>query len=353
MQRFTRLDGLRGGLACYVMLGHALPLTVLPWWVLAPFRHGEAAVDLFFCLSGLVIGQSLERYGGDFWGFIGARARRLLPVYVLVLGVATALLALGNPLPAMPWAGVAARDIMPAGLPPHLAWHVAAHLLLLQGLIPQGALAYAYVTLLGPAWSLSTEWQFYLLIALVPQLRLSAFALGLLGLGAAYQSVGLPGWWQFSRAFLPAAAPYFALGLASAAPLQGGGRKFFMFCLSATMLLVLPGGLGKCLIPLGWAGVLAAAGRPWGRVLDGRTLQFLGAISYPLYLVNEPAQRAAALLAAPLAHGRGGVFSALFLPLSLALALAAAAGLHFFVERKFMQQNKKKLLPVIAGPVRQ
>ncbi len=180
------MDGLRGVLAVYVLLGHAMPFTDVPGWMAAPFRHGEAAVDLFFALSGLVMVNSLERFGARFWPFMAARARRLLPVYFVVLALSVALLAMGNPLPAMPWVGVAARNIMEPVLPPDFAWHLAAHVLLLQGVIPQGVLPYAYVTLLGPAWSLSTEWQFYVVMGLISPKRLGGFALGMLALGALY-----------------------------------------------------------------------------------------------------------------------------------------------------------------------
>jgi len=223
MKRFVRLDGLRGVLAMYVLLGHALPFTDLPGWVAAPFRHGEAGVDLFFALSGLVMASSLERFGGAFWPFMAARARRLLPVYFVVLGLATLLLAAGDPLAAMPWVGAAGKDILEPALPADFFRQLVAHVLLVQGGLPQGLLPYAYVTLLGPAWSLSTEWQFYAVMGLVSPQRLGRFALGMLALGAGYSLLHLPPWWQFSRAFLPDAAPYFALGLGSAVGLRGQG----------------------------------------------------------------------------------------------------------------------------------
>ncbi len=62
MKRLQRMDGLRGLLALYVMAAHAVPFAALPAWAIAPFTHGEAAVDLFFALSGLVIVNALERY---------------------------------------------------------------------------------------------------------------------------------------------------------------------------------------------------------------------------------------------------------------------------------------------------
>ncbi|MDR3504760.1 MAG: acyltransferase [Acidocella sp.] len=335
------MDGLRGVLAVYIMLGHALPLTSLPGWMSAPFRHGEAAVDLFFALSGLVIANSLERFNGQFAPFMAARARRLLPVYFLVLAASIGLTALGDPLAALPWVGDEARHIMAAALPQPLLLHLLAHLTLAQGLIPQSALPYAYVTLLGPAWSLSTEWQFYVLIGLIAPRRLGRFALALLALGATYRALPLGA--EFSRAFLPDAAPFFALGLASAVALRGGGTRGFWLCLAGACALALPGGIEKAVTPLAWGLAMLAQRQAWGAVLDGRVVQYLGAISYPLYLVNEPVQRALALLLGPLAQGDAARFTAAFLPLSLGLSLALAALLHHAVERPFMRRQNDRL----------
>jgi peptidoglycan/LPS O-acetylase OafA/YrhL len=349
MQRLTRMDGLRGVLAVYVMLGHALALTNLPGWVLALFAHGEAGVDLFFALSGLVIVNALERFDGAFAPFMRARGRRLLPVYFIVLAVSILLVGLGDPLRTMPWVGVAGREVMETGLPGGLGWHVAAHVALVQGMIPQGALPYAYVTLLGPAWSLSTEWQFYALIGLAAPKRLGWFALGLLGLGIAYRGLALPPWWQFSRAFLPDAAPYFALGIATAIALRGGGWRVFGLCMALVCgLEFLTGGVGKALVPLAWAGVVLAQGHQFGVVLEARAVRYLGLISYPLYLVNEPVQRGLAMIFAPLARGDATLFTILFLPLAVAAAVAAAAVLHHGVEKPFMRSvgNKQREQPV-------
>jgi peptidoglycan/LPS O-acetylase OafA/YrhL len=345
-----RMDGLRGVLAVYVMLGHALPFTSLPPWLTQPFSHGEAAVKLFFVLSGLVLVNSLDRFGGKFWPFMQARGRRLLPVYFLVLAASIAVVAAGDPLTTMPWVGQAGQNIWEPNLPPHLAWHIAAHAVLAQGIIPQGLLPYAYVTLLGPAWSLSTEWQFYLLVGLCAPRRLAGFALGLLALGIAYHFCHLPPEWQFSRAFLPDAAPFFALGLASAVWLRGGGLLAFTLCLAGACALESLSGPGKALVPLVWAAAMLAQHHKFGALLASRPALYLGAISYPLYLVNEPVGRGLALLLAPTAT-HPARFTTLWLPLTLAASLAAAAALHHGVEQPFMRQRKKLLLPVIAPAV--
>jgi peptidoglycan/LPS O-acetylase OafA/YrhL len=329
------------------MLGHAVPLTNAPAPLQSLLHHGEAAVDLFFALSGLVIAFSLERFGGRFRPFIMARARRLLPVYLLVLAASILITSAGDPLAALPWAGEAAREIVPAA-PPHPLWpHILAHLSLLHGLIARPLLPYAEITLLGPAWSLSTEWQFYLLIGLIAPRRLGRFALAVLAFGALWHA--LP--WQalFSRAFFPAAAPYFAVGLASAAWLQGRSLALPL-CILGACAIGFAASPDKALPPLIWGGIMLAQTARWGAVLELPVLSYLGAISYPLYLVNEPVQRLLALLLGPAAYGDATLFSIAFLPASLALSLGLAALLHHFVETPVMRRGTKMSFAVIAPP---
>jgi peptidoglycan/LPS O-acetylase OafA/YrhL len=345
MERLVRLDGLRGVLAVYVMLGHALPFTGVPGWVAAPFVHGEAAVDLFFCLSGLVVINSLERFGFRAWPFFVARGWRLLPVYWLVLGLACLVMFAGSPLGAMPWVGPAGLEIWGMGVPAGFGWHLMAHVVLLQGVVPQGVLPWAYLTLLGPAWSLSTEWQFYGLMAAVMRRGggLARFALGLAGVAVAYRGVEglLPGYWQFGRAFLPDAAGYFALGLASAVWLRGQGGWILGVVLGVVVGLgVTSGEVSKGVVGVAWVAVLAVQRFEWvpvlPRLLEGRAAQWLGAISYPLYLVNEPVQRAAAMVVAPWVRGDVGLFTVVWLPLAVGAPVLAAWVIHRWVERTLM-----------------
>lgn len=346
MQRLGRLDGLRGVLAVYVMLGHALPFTVLPPWAIGWLSHGQAAVDLFFCLSGLVVINSLERFGYRAGPFLLARARRLLPVYWLVLGLGSLVIAWGSPLQEMAWVkpgSAPASDFWEIGPPGAFWWHFAAHVLLLQGVVPAGVLPWVYVTLLGPAWSLSAEWQFYgVMAAAMRPGRLVWFAGGMAAVAVLYR-VGaewLPDGWQFSRAFLPDAAGYFALGLASAVWVRDrDAAPLVAVFLVVVGLGVWSGEPSRGLIAMGWVVVLAAQFvegipvLPW--VLDRPAVRFLGAVSYPLYLVNEPLQRAAAMVMAPLAQGDGAVFTAIWLPVAVAAPVAAAVGLHRWVEVPF------------------
>ena len=82
MKRLECLDGLRGALAVYVMLGHMAPFAAVPGWVSSSLSHGGAAVDVFFILSGLVIFRSLESCRFEARPFLILRATRIFPVYL-------------------------------------------------------------------------------------------------------------------------------------------------------------------------------------------------------------------------------------------------------------------------------
>ena len=105
----------------------------------------------------------------------------------------------------MPWIGPdsAARAIWSDGWPAAWVAELAAHLTMLHGLFPHGVLPDAWVSFLGAAWSLSTEWQFYALVALIGarlgrgelgRWRLVLLLLGLALAAVAWQQMAPPGW---------------------------------------------------------------------------------------------------------------------------------------------------------------
>ncbi len=357
MQRWSQLDGLRGMLAVYVMVSHACMFAPVPGWLAGPFSHGEAIVDLFFALSGLVVVNSLERFDYRPLPFLKARAKRLLPVYFTVLALAVVLICLGSPLAALPWLSpYSVAGSFWRGMEPFFLWHVVSHVFLIQGLLPHGFSPWGWITVLPPAWSLSTEWQFYMLMAFVlgrlgHSRRLEVFAFLILAIGMIYHAAipVLPGYWRFSRAFLPDAAPYFALGLASAIWMRGGGVRAYGITLAVVVLTgLLSGTPGKALTPIGWTVLLLAQRHPGmpllPPLLGSRAAQYMGAISYPLYLVNEPVQRACAMLLAPCAHGSPLLFSLLWLPAAVLLPIPAAIALHVWVEKAGTRRGGGRLL---------
>ncbi len=377
MARLLCLDGLRGVLATYVMVSHVAPFAVMPDWLASALSHGRAGVDAFFVLSGLVIVQSLQAHRYSRRRFLAARAWRIFPVYLLVLAVAVAVQALdgrfaGGLWDALPWIAPhgTARDLWSYGWPANWQASLLAHLTMTHGLFPDAVLPDVWMGFLGPAWSLSAEWQFYLLAALVaPWLRrgrlglmgFAALLLALAAAGAAWQAVAPVGL-TFSRAFLPNEAQYFALGVASAALLSSPALTparwvAFGAVLAATMLLCGLDGANKLAVPLVWLACLAAqclpgrTGTGWlAWLLTRRALLWLGAVSYPLYLVHAPVQKLLGRALAVASGGDAAWFSAIWLPASLLLPVGLAWLLHVWVEVPTMRWAKGGPTGVAPGP---
>ena len=357
MKRMQTLDGLRGVLAVYVMISHMAPFTAAPAWLLHPLSHGMAAVDVFFILSGMVIPLSLEGSGYRAVPFLAARVRRIFPVFLAVFLVSMAIQPIRIDYAAMPWIAPdsLAWRMWADGWPSDWAGNIAAHLTMTHGLFPDGAWPHVYLGYLGAAWSLSTEWQFYLLMVLAARPgREWSLAWGLIALAAlalAWTELA-PEPWRFSRAFLPNKAHFFALGIASAAMLRGTlsirvRRMRFAAILAGTLAICLAGGPGKLAAPVVWALCLGAQMRaaPWltplSALLRTRVLLWLGAISYCLYLVNEPVQKLLGLGLARLADGDGGLFTALGVPLATLLPVAGAWWLHRTIEQPVLEYGKR------------
>jgi len=359
MQRLTCLDGLRGVLALYVMASHTLPFAAVPGWIAAPFAHGGAAVDMFFVLSGLVIVRSLPGFAGRPGAFLRARVLRIFPLYLLALAAALALRPWDHGIAAMPWIGPdsPARVLVSDGWPDAAGWEIGAHLLMLHGMFPDGVAPYLWVRFLGPAWSLSTEWQFYVLALLLAGARLlpGRMALVLLGIGAAGLGWHMmaPDFWQFSRAFLPNKAAYFALGVASAGMVACGKRALALYLAVLAGALVVcadQGGASKLAVPLGWSLCLGAElgwAAPLAALLRQRGLLWLGAISYPVYIVHEPIHKLLSMLLAPLAAGDALLFTALWLPAAILAPIGLAWWLHRAVELPAQRWGKatRRLTP--------
>jgi hypothetical protein len=341
MNRLECLDGLRGVLAAYVLLGHLAPFAALPLALQAAVSHGGAAVDLFFVLSGLVIAQSLERAGGRARPFLIGRAARIYPVFLPVFALSVLVQPWSCGFEAMPWVGPdsPARTICVMAWPHSWLPEIAAHLTMTHGLFPDQVLPDVWVSFLGAAWSLSTEWQFYLLaLAFGGRARLLVPALFVLAAAAVCWRLAGPEAWQFSRAFLPNKAHFFALGAASLAVVRAGAPTR-SYCAALALCLgacATAGTLGKMLPPLAWTLCLAAAtglgARPLAAVLRSRPAQYLGAISYCLYLINEPVHKLAAGVLGAVAGGAPVLFAALWLPVAIMVPVGLAAALHRAVE---------------------
>jgi peptidoglycan/LPS O-acetylase OafA/YrhL len=354
MKRLESFDGLRGVLAVYVLLGHMAPFAVLPDALQAAVSHGGAAVDVFFVLSGLVITQSLLHAGGQAAPFLVTRVARIFPVFLAVFAVAVLVQPWSCGFENMPWVGQddVARAICVSGWPRAWLPEIAAHLTMTHGLFPYAVWPHVWVSFLGAAWSLSTEWQFYMLALIVfgQNRRLCWILLLIAAAGLAWRlTVPIP--WQFSRAFLPNKAHFFALGVATV-PLMakeyGALRRYLVVLAASLAICMTEGNIGKLLPPLVWSVCLAVQMRPEviglrqvNALLSSRIGRYLGAISYCLYLVNEPIQKVVGESLSRFADGNGTLFNVFWIPLSIGLPLLVAAWLHAYLEAPALRRGRE------------
>jgi peptidoglycan/LPS O-acetylase OafA/YrhL len=141
--RIPELDGLRGFAALAVFASHFVQVQPIDRESSAVLRifarlaeFGPLGVDVFFCLSGFLITSLLlvdREKSSYFYNFYWKRALRILPVYVVHLLAAAFLL-------------------------PNSAGYILLSILFIVNFA--GPL---HVTVVGPAWTLSIEEQFYLI----------------------------------------------------------------------------------------------------------------------------------------------------------------------------------------------
>jgi len=323
MIKFPALDGLRGWLAWIVVLDHLVFFSGfgLPWVSREAAQvAGTAAVMIFVILSGFVITHLLLEKREPYGLYLARRALRIFPVYLLALlaGVGTTFLTFrafltpdGAPDPvalaslAYPELDVLRYDWAALHSGAYFA-HLALHLALLHGVVSQNVLPHAQLMFLSPAWSLSLEWQFYLVAPFVVRaaarkgvsiaLVLAALVLFVLSNLNLFGSWGMP-------SFLPSASLYFAVGIASRLLVTGQPFRFSAWHAASLVLLV----AGFLLVDAWrlpveiWAvffavsryqdrgGPLAgAAGRVFQALFESRLARHLGNASYSTYLVHVP-----------------------------------------------------------------
>jgi peptidoglycan/LPS O-acetylase OafA/YrhL len=165
-RHIPELDGLRGAAVLLVVIFHyisGLPQGIIipgtiPAYLLAPIRLGFTGVDLFFVLSGFLIGSMLLRMSGQgtLRSFYIRRAARTWPLYYVLLF----LFLLG-----------VAGEHFGAWYYPKMfgdANHLWAYFAFLQNPLSSGENA------MNPTWSLAIEEQFYLFFPLLFLKQVSA-----------------------------------------------------------------------------------------------------------------------------------------------------------------------------------
>jgi len=335
-QRYAFLDALRAIAALGVVLFHAIEgghiptlIAALPAWFGSIFEICGLGVAIFFPLSGFVIANSVyeRRLTLPSVGrFMLRRAVRLDPPYwaaimiVLAFAVLSSLVVKGKALPEIS------------------GGQMLAHLVYAQDLL-------GYPQINAVFWTLCLEIQFYFVYVMLLWLsgndpdkplqgRATAAALviaGLVGLlwaagiveGTPWPGLFLPLWstffvgvaaywaWRNPQAVVPFLV--FAGIMAVAAVMRG--QWFFLVSTITALSIWLVGIRGRLATMLNW-----------------RWLQFLGIVSYSLYLTHNPITGAVFRIGS-MFPGRGPLWEGLWWLVSIAACVVFAALLWWIVER--------------------
>ncbi len=375
--RVDELDGLRGLLALWVALAHMLawsgfwecrlPGRFAGAW--AAFVEAGAAVDTFIILSGFAISFLLHKRSQSYASFMTGRFFRIYPVYLLclLLGIATTFL---TPfiLDTASWRGSTVyfewirtfTNNSFSALGAHTFWHLT----LLNGLLPRSFLLNSTATLLPPAWSITLEWQYYLV---APFLARAVMISGTVRTAAKWSLIavavvlGSKYGVKFANpmlAFFPAHLPLFLLGIGSYhfyaryhSDDKNGNRisSISMIVLIAVGILFQWHAIALTAWALGFGCIMVRGDNLPGRLLSPLrnsllhpALQWLGHLSFPLYLVHWPiiiAVMYVTLHLFPDISQRGNL--AVLLLVGVPLVVAAARVIHLHLELPLMAFGKK------------
>jgi peptidoglycan/LPS O-acetylase OafA/YrhL len=310
MKRFAAIEGLRGWLAWIVVIGHiALVSHVKGVRFLAPAAY--YAVLAFIVISGFVITHLILERHEPYGIYIYRRFMRIFPLFAVtsIIGYFTTPIFV-EATAKLPWRddtwfAVHAETVRQQS---DNFWpHVIAHLSMLHGAISSNALPWSALMFNSPAWSLSLEWQFYLVAPLcLLSIRKSSWAIAALVVTIALYLLG-DHFGRFEvRSLLFLAGPFFAAGI-------------------ATRIV-----LGSRMLPR------------TGPLLEGRIATFMGTRSYSIYLSHMPVIALALFLLTSITdwQSRYAVFAALIciVPVS---TLALSCALYELVEKPGIALGRK------------
>ncbi|WP_340318247.1 acyltransferase family protein [Rhizorhabdus argentea] len=313
-RRFEEIEGLRGWLSWTVVFWHIIQYTGLNghYRVLGSAAGlAHLAVEMFIILSGFVVTHLLLSRKEPYVRYLSRRAFRLFPLYLI--GAVTGIFATGLAAQAVghvPWAHDPAftygKTLIAtyASQQAYFPLHAFLHMVLLQGAVPDSILPYSSAALIGPAWSLSLEWQFYLIAPLLIGGLASRrwWAVTLMAIVGAYlaHQTGILGSYRLMSSF-PSASLLFLTGIVSRLRFGWLGRVIR----SPTPVAL--AGLAAASIPALTAfglwvaffaflvsnnqnngkgtGIMA---RSWAAMFGSRIARLIGARSYGVYVVHWP-----------------------------------------------------------------
>lgn len=218
MPRISELDGLRAILAFWVLLVHVskavYDVDTLP---LANIIYNEnTRVKVFFIISGMVIAGMLSAKKVDYATYIRGRISRIYPAYLAAIVMSLVIMPVSvDVLNHMPFDTPQNhhRLRIVQATAENLAPHLVAHLTMLHGALPHNILRFVETAIIGQAWNISTEFQFYIFAPLILWVIEQRGRVQLTGAVSIIACV-VAGRYYPNSANLGANALYFAIGIA-------------------------------------------------------------------------------------------------------------------------------------------
>lgn len=252
MKRFAAIEGLRGWLAWTVVFGHLALVSHVKG-----ARVADWSVLVFIVISGFVITHLILERREPYGIYICRRFMRIFPLFIVtcIIGYFTTPLFV-EATSKLPWRSdvwfwVHEQTVEQQTV--NLWPHAIAHLSMLHGAISSNVLPWSSLMFNSPAWSLSLEWQFYLVAPFcLLATRKTLWAITALVVTIALYLLG-DHFGRFEvRSLLFLAGPFFAAGIAA--------RIFLSYRqLPST-----------------------------GALFEGRIATFMGTRSYSIYLSHMP-----------------------------------------------------------------
>jgi peptidoglycan/LPS O-acetylase OafA/YrhL len=225
MNRFRAIEGLRGVLAWAVVFSHLVYFSdIYTHGFGALISHlGRPAVLIFVIVSGFVITHAIIERPEPYRSYLTRRFMRIFPLFAVTSAIGYfACDVQVSTLARVAYSSDSEFDFVPlvngiaSSNHQNLWLHVLAHLTMLHGAISDGALPFSAYAFNIPAWSISLEWQYYViapfvLMIVIRRKFLVPAAIVLAVIEGAFGAHLFGHFYQPS--FLPAAATYFAIGI--------------------------------------------------------------------------------------------------------------------------------------------